>query len=580
MGYFIIIEVLLYLILAISFGLALLFSKKFRMYAKMRATPIIVSVVIYALIRLAILGLMSLESFYRKLTIATMPVQLLMVSLNAIIFVYMYMIFMRGGFSKLSSKLQIRGELVNVKWNDVIGMENVKAEAKEVVELIKDRARVKMIGGKILRGILMMGPPGCGKTYLAKAIATETGLPFISMSGSEFVEIFVGVGAARVRALFKKARELAYGNGGCIVFIDELDAIARKRVFSVFGGTEETNSTQNQLLAEMDGLQEKESKTGEPNPEMNVIVIGATNAPEDTIDRALLRPGRFDRKLFIELPNLEDREKLFAFYLGKMKYDPSIDVGRLARKAVYKSPADIENIIKEAALISTRDRRDTIQLSDISEAIDRIDLGLKHKINMPAKEREMTAVHEAGHLIVLYLLHPTEDVFKASIIPRRSMLGLVHSQPREEFHSKNKNMMLADIKASLAGYAAEKIVYGATTSGVAMDFRKAMAIAHTMVWQYGMGDKSYLGDYTVIPDSQLSEDVKQELNSETNTIIQKCLKEVDDLLVKERVLLDRFTRELLQKEELDYDEIDAIFKEYGKTGIGRGSDKDAWSRGA
>ena len=182
MGYFAIVEILIYMILLVAGGLALLFSSKLRMYAKMRATMIVVTIVIYALVRLAILGLMSLESFYRKLTIATMPVQLLMVSLNAIIFVYMYMIFMRGGFSKLSSKLQIRGELVNVKWSDVIGMENVKAEAKEVVELIKDRARVKKIGGKILRGILMMGPPGCGKTYLAKAIATETGLPFISMS--------------------------------------------------------------------------------------------------------------------------------------------------------------------------------------------------------------------------------------------------------------------------------------------------------------------------------------------------------------------------------------------------------------
>lgn len=579
MGYFIIIEVLIYVILAVSFGLTMLFSKKMRMYFKMRATPIIVAIVIYVLIRLAILGLMSLESFYRKLTIATMPVQLLMVSLNAIIFVYMYMIFMKGGFSKLNSKMQIHGELVNVKWDDVIGMENVKAEAKEVVELIKDRARVKKIGGKILRGILMMGPPGCGKTYLAKAIATETGLPFISMSGSEFVEIFVGVGAARVRALFKKARELAYGNGGCIVFIDELDAIARKRVFSVFGGTEETNSTQNQLLAEMDGLQEREDKSGEANPEMNVIVIGATNAPEDTIDRAMLRPGRMDRKLYIDLPNLEDREKLFAFYLSKVKYDPSIDVARLARKAVYKSPADIENIIKEAALISTRDKRDMIVLSDISEAMERIDLGMKHKLNMSPVEKEKTAYHEAGHLIVLYILHPTDDVFKASIIPRRGTLGVVHHQPREEIYTFDKVRLMADIKADLAGYVAEKIKFGTTSSGVAMDFKQAMSIAHSMVWKYGMSDKSYLGDYTIIPDTQLSENVKEELNAETSKIIQQCLKDVEDLLAKERQILDRFAKELLEKEELDYDEIEAIFKEYGKF-TPKGTEKGQWARGA
>jgi cell division protease FtsH len=488
----------------------------------------------------------------------------------------MYMVFMRGGFSKMSKKLQISGELVNVKWSDVVGMENVKAEAKEVVELIKDRARVKKIGGKILRGILMMGPPGCGKTYLAKAIATETGLPFISMSGSEFVEVFVGVGASRVRALFKKARELAYGHGGCIVFIDELDAIARRRVFSAFGGTEETNSTQNQLLAEMDGLQEKEDKSGEPNPEMNVIVIGATNAPEDTLDRALQRPGRFDRKLYIDLPNLEDREKIFAFYLGKVKYDPSIDLGRLARKAVYKSPADIENIIKEAALISTRDRRDVITLSDISEAMERIDLGMKHKLNMSPVEKEKTAYHEAGHLIALYILHPTDDVFKASIIPRRGTLGVVHHQPREEIFTFDRNRLTADIKADLAGYVAEKLKFGTTSSGVAMDFKQAMGIAHNMVWKYGMGEKNYLGDYTVIPDTQLSEDVKQELNSETNKVLQQCHKDVEELLVKERPLLDRFAKELLQKEELDYDEIDAIFKEYGKTAA-QGPDKAKWA---
>jgi len=575
MGYFLIIEFLIYAGLAIAFGLTMLFSKRMRMYFKMRATPIIITIIIYTLIRLAIWGLSSLESFYRNITIATMPVQLLMVSLNAIIFVYMYMVFMKGGFSKLSSKLQIRGDLVNVKWNDVIGMENVKAEAKEVVELIKDRVRVKQIGGKILRGILMMGPPGCGKTYLAKAIASETGLPFISMSGSEFVEVFVGVGASRVRALFKKARELAYGNGGCIIFIDELDAIARKRVFSAFGGTEETNSTQNQLLAEMDGLQEKESKTGEPNPEMNVIVIGATNAGEDTLDRALLRPGRFDRKLYIDLPNLEDREKLFAFYLGKMKYNSSIDVGRLARKAVYKSPAEIENIVKEAALISTRSKRDTIELSDISEAMERIDLGLKHKLNVSLREKENTAYHEAGHLITLYILHPTDDVFKASIIPRRSTLGVVYHQPREELFTHNRERLIAEIKAALAGYIAEKIRFGTTSDGVAMDFKQAMSIAHNMVWKYGMGEKGLLGDYTIIPDTQISEKVKEELNDETSQIFQKCAQDVEELLQKERPLLDRFAKELLEKEELDYDEIDAIFKEYGKQST-KGTEKERW----
>ena len=564
------VELGLYAIVLAGLSIALLVAKKFRMYIKFNWTKYAIALVLYALVRLSILGLQSLESFYMKLTLAQLPMQILLVGVNAAIFVYFYSAVLGRGFSKSGNKSSIQGELVNVKWSDVIGMENVKAEAREVVELIKDRTRVKKIGGKILRGILMLGPPGCGKTYLAKAVATETGLPFLAMSGSEFVEVFVGVGASRVRELFKKARELASGNGGCIIFIDELDAIARKRVFSAFGGTEETNSTQNQLLAEMDGLQEREGKDGELNTQQNIIVIGATNSPEDNLDRALLRPGRFDRKLYIDLPNLDDREKIFKYYIGKIESDPKIDVGRLARKAVYKSPADIENIVREAALIATREKREFITLADISEAMERVDLGLKHKLNITPKEKEKTAYHEAGHLIALYILHPTDDVFKASIIPRRGTLGVVHHQPREEMFMDDKNKLLADIKASLAGYVAEKMKFGTTSSGVAMDFKQAMHNAHNMVWRYGMADKSFIGDYTIIPESQISEKLKEELNDETSKIFQQCLKDVEELLVKERVLLDRFAKELLDREELDYDDIDAIFKEYGKFGISKG----------
>ncbi len=525
------------------------------MYWKMYWLRIVLVLVIILVCMLAVWGLMSLESFYRNITLATMPINLIMVALNATIFVFMYMMFMQGGLAKIS-RAQIKGELVDVKWSDVIGMEEAKREAWEVVQLIKDRARVKKIGGKILRGILMLGPPGCGKTYLAKAIATEAKVPFLSMSGSEFVEIFVGVGASRVRRLFKKARELAYGYSGCIVFIDELDAVARKRVFSVFGGTEETNSTQNQLLAEMDGLHEKDE---------NVIVIGATNAGEETLDKALLRPGRFDRKLFIDRPNLEEREKIFDYYLNKIKYDKSsVDIKRLARKSVYKTPAEIENIVKEAALIAARDGKDAVEYKHVSEAIERIEMGLKHRRHMTEREKEMTAYHESGHLIVLYLLHPTEDVFKASIIGRRETLGVVHHQPREELFTKSKESLLADVKVSLAGYVAEKLKYGTTSSGVSMDFKMAMATAHTMVWSLGMNEAGLLGDYTSIPESQLSDKVKETLNAETQKIFQKCLKSVEELLSKEKDLLERFVKDLLAKEELDYDEIDAIFKEYGK----------------
>ena len=559
-----IFELLFYVILAIAVTGIYRLNKPVQMWIRSHWVMLAILTGLYTLVRLAIWGLMSLESFYQKITLATMPIQFIMMAFSSTIFVLLYVVFLQGGMARIS-KSKIKGDLVDVKWSDVIGMENVKEEAKEVVDLIRDRARVKKIGGKILRGIMMFGPPGCGKTYLAKAIATETGLPFLSMSGSEFVEIFVGVGAARVRKLFKQARELAEAHGGCIIFIDELDAIARKRVFSAFGGTEETNSTQNQLLAEMDGLAELKDKKGNPSPAQNVIVIGATNAPEDNLDKALLRPGRLDRKLYIDKPGLEDREKLFAYYLGKVQHDPSIDVGRLARKAVYKSPADIENIIKEAALIATRSGRDVIRLDDISEAIERVDMGMKHKRTMQPQEREMVAYHESGHLIVLYILHPVDDVFKASIASRRDTLGVVYHQPREEMFTHNKERLLADVKVALGGYVAEKMRFGTTSDGVAADFRQAMIIAHNMVWRFGMGDAEYLGDYTAIPETQLSDKVKETLNEEVDKIFRACLKDVEALLKKEKPLLDRFVKELLEKEELEYDEIEAIFTEYGKT---------------
>jgi len=205
-----------------------------------------------------------------------------------------------------------------------------------------------------------------------------------------------------------------------------------------------------------------------------------------------------------------------------------------------------------------------IKLEDITEAMERIELGIKHKLRMTPLEKEKTAYHEAGHLVVLYILHPTDDVFKASIIPRRGTLGVVHHQPREEVFTFDKERLLADIKAELAGYASEKMRFGTTSSGVAMDFKQAMTIAHNMVWKYGMGEANLLGDYTIIPESQLSEKVKEKLNEETDKIFKKCVKEVEELLAKERLILDRFAKELLAREELDYDEIDAIFKEYGK----------------
>jgi cell division protease FtsH len=537
---------------------------------------ILVGISLIIFLRNAVIAWTSSESYFKKAALAQSGVQfyiwIIVYIISMPLWGLMWIWIMRGGYTQFTRlhKKAIGPENIRIRWEDVIGMEEAKQEAFEVVKLIRDRAELQRIGGKILRGILMIGPPGCGKTYLAKAIATEAGLPFISMSGSEFVEMFVGVGASRIRKLFKQARNLAYAEGGCIVFIDELDAVgAQRAVDRGFGGQTEFNTTLNQLLVEMDGLKEKD---------YNIVVIGATNAPESFLDPALLRPGRFDRKIYVDLPNLEEREKLFEYYLKEVKYDPKLDIKRLARMAVYKSPADIANLIREAALIAVRNKKERIGMKEITEAMDRVEMGIKHKRVFSEEERKKIAYHEAGHALATYFLQPFKDVFKISIAARGEALGMVVPHPREELHVHTKEELLGNIKSYLGSYVAEKLKFGTTTTGVSEDFRQAMWYAHQMVWRYGMGKSGMVGDYSLLETMHLeyglfrgekvsfiSEKIKEQLNNETQEILQECLKEVEDLLKKESVLLDRFASELLTKEELDYDEIEAIFKEYGKS---------------
>lgn len=557
--------------------------RKLELFFKFHWIAIIVTLVVVAIgisfaffLNSAINAWISSESYVKKAALAQYGlffyIFLVLTFIQMPLSGMIYLWIMRGGFMHFTQigKKAVEGKDIRIHWTDVIGMEEAKEEAIEVMRLVTDRAKLQAIGGKILRGILMIGPPGCGKTYLAKAIATEANLPFISMSGSEFIEMFVGVGASRIRKLFKQAQQLAYVEGGCIIFVDELDAVgAQRAVDRGFGGQTESNTTLNQLLVEMDGLKDKN---------YNIIIIGATNAPESFLDPALLRPGRFDRKIYVDLPNLDERDKLFEYYLKEVKCDISIDRQRLARLTVGNSPADIANLVRESAFIAVRNKKETISMKEISEAYDRVEMGIKHKIVFSQKDREKIAYHEAGHAIAMYFLAPHKDVFKATILARGGALGFVMPQPREEIHVRSREQYMGDIKINLGSYVAEKIKLNMTTSGVSQDFDSAMWIAHHMVWEWGMGKTGLIGNYSLLQTmrsnqgafrgesvSYISEDLKTKLNNDVQQILNECEKEVEELLRKETALLDRFAQELLAKDELNYDEIETIFKEFSKT---------------
>ncbi len=503
----------------------------------------------------------GVDAISKQRTVAALPFQLYMAVVagifSAFVFGLMWLFVIRGGaFQSMgqSRKASVKGKDIGVHWNDVIGIEESKKEAREVVKLIRDRAELQKSGTKILKGVLLFGPPGCGKTYMVKAIATEADLPFLSMSGSEFTEMFVGVGASRVRKLFKKARELASMEGGCIVFIDEIDALGLVRsVDPGFGGQTERNTTLNQLLVEMDGLRTKDE---------NIFVFGATNMPENVIDAALLRPGRFDRKIVVDLPDSEDRKKLFEYYLSKIEYDKNlVNIERMANMSVGSSPAEIANVIREAVIIAKRNKKPKVTMQEINEARERISLGIKRKFKMSAEEKGRLAFYEAGHVLVVYLLVPTKDVFKATILPRGGDIVSALLTEKEEVLSRDKNLLLAEIRISLAGYVSEKVKFGVTSDVAEGDLRKASELAHNMVWRWGMGKSGHVGNFEGRWVSHL---VQEDLDKDVQELIELCFQEITNLLRENWTIVEKIVEELVAKEELDYNQIDSIFKESGK----------------
>ncbi len=457
---------------------------------------------------------------------------------------------MMGGLGKNLAK-EYKPDENKTSFKDVAGQLEAKNELMEVVDFLKNPARFHKIGAKIPKGALLVGPPGTGKTLLAKAVAGEAGVSFLHTSGSDFVEMFVGMGASRVRDLFEQARKAA----PCIIFIDELDAVGRARGSGLGGGHDEREQTLNQILVEMDGF----------DTVTNVIVMAATNRP-DVLDQALLRPGRFDRQVVVDLPDIKEREAILEIHCKKVKLENDVDLSRIARATPGSSGADLANMINEAALFAARQNKETVSMDNIEDARDKVMLGVAKKSKfMTDDDKKATAYHEAGHTLLHYYLDNVDPLHKVTIIPHGRALGLTISLPLRDSYTMTKSKLVDRIKITMGGYVAEEIVYGETTTGTSNDIQQATNIAKRMVTEFGMSSLGFinLGDEDeplflgreIAQHKNFSESTAKVIDEEMLKILNKCLSDTRDILTSHRDQLDLLTNELVEKETLDDAEI-------------------------
>ncbi|MDP5018993.1 MAG: ATP-dependent zinc metalloprotease FtsH, partial [Dolichospermum sp.] len=434
-------------------------------------------------------------------------------------------------FGKSRARFQMEAK-TGVKFNDVAGVKEAKEELEEVVTFLKQPEKFTAVGAKIPKGVLLIGPPGTGKTLLAKAIAGEAGVPFFSMSGSEFVEMFVGVGASRVRDLFKKAKE----NAPCLIFIDEIDAVGRQRGAGIGGGNDEREQTLNQLLTEMDGF---EGNTG-------IIIIAATNRP-DVLDSALLRPGRFDRQVIVDVPDLKGRQEILIVHAQNKKIDPSVSLEAIARRTPGFTGADLANLLNEAAILTARRRKEAVTDLEIDNAIDRVVAGMEGTALVDSKSKRLIAYHEVGHALVGTLVQGHDPVQKVTLIPRGQALGLTWFTPNEEQGLISRSQILARIAATLGGRAAEEVVFGKAevTTGAGNDLQQVTNMARQMVTKFGMSDlgpvslENQNNDVFLGRDwgnkSEYSEDIAAKIDAAVREIISHSYIQAKEIIQENRL---------------------------------------------